>query len=350
MLDSIGNEVSLVRALMQTVEIKPPCSRDSSRVLPYILIARVDHWFKNVFVLPGVLFAVLVDPAVERWELIWRLPLGLLAVCLAASSNYVINEILDAPRDRLHPLKGSRPVPSGQIHLGIARAEWIVLGAISLGMAFALGQLFGLSIATLLLAGILYNLPPVRTKDVAYLDVISESVNNPIRFAAGWYATGSLLLPPISLLLAYWALGAFLMGVKRFAEYRHLANPALAAAYRSSFRHYNESRLLISLVFYATACGMFGGIFIARYHLELVLSVPAFAVFMGVYMRIGFKPNSPAQQPERLLRSRSMVFASLVFTLIVGFSLWLDSPALRRLFTPSIPAQRYATPAPEVLP
>jgi hypothetical protein len=160
----------------------------------------------------------------------------------------------------------------------------------------------------------------------------------------GWYATGCTLIPPLSLLMCYWALGAFLMAVKRFAEYRHLADPRRAAAYRPSFRHYNESRLLVSTMSYATACGMFAGIFIARYHLELVLTVPAFAIFMALYLRLGLKPDSPAQHPERLLRRRSMILSGIGLTAIVAFSLWLDNERLRNLFEPTIRPQPVESP------
>jgi 4-hydroxybenzoate polyprenyltransferase len=312
---------------------------------PYIQIARIDHWFKNVFIVPGIMLAVLADPAVFNASLIWSIPLATLAVCLAASSNYVINEILDAPRDMLHPEKQHRPVPAGKINRSIALTLWIALAVVALLLGYSLHAYLGLSLALLLLQGIFYNLPPFRTKELPYLDVISEAVNNPIRLAVGWYATGCALIPPVSLLMAYWAFGAFLMVVKRFAEFRYLDNAQLAADYRSSFKHYNEARLLISMMFYTTACAMFGGIFIARYHLELVLTVPLFAVFMALYMRVGLKPNSPAQHPERLLRSRSIVLATFFLTVVVCFSLWLDSPGLRKWFTPSIPPQTLAQPA-----
>jgi 4-hydroxybenzoate polyprenyltransferase len=302
-------------------------------------MARIDHWFKNLFVVPGIIFAFVADPSIRNWHLAWTLPISLLAVCLAASSNYVVNEILDAPRDKLHPEKQNRPVPSGKVNVTAARCIWILLGAASLILGFSVNVFLGISITLLLLAGLLYNLPPFRTKDLPYLDVISESVNNPIRLCIGWYGTGCVIIPPVSLLMSYWALGAFLMGVKRFAEYRHLGNAQLAADYRPSFKHYNEARLLISMTFYATACGMFAGIFIARYHLELVLSVPFFAVFMALYLRIGLKPNSPAQHPERLLRRRSIIFSTLALTIVVCLSLWLDSPPLRRLFSATIPPQ-----------
>jgi decaprenyl-phosphate phosphoribosyltransferase len=306
---------------------------------PYIQIARVSHWLKNVFIIPGIMFALLADPSVLDARLPLLLAIGTAAACLGASSNYVINEVLDARGDRRHPEKRMRPVASGQVNIAVALLLWIGLGAASLGLGFWVNRYLGFSIAALLVAGLLYNLPPVRTKDVPYLDVLSEAVNNPIRLAIGWYGTGCVLAPPVSLLICYWMLGAFLMAVKRLAEYRHLGDRRVAASYRRSFKHYNEARLLVSIMCYAAACSMMGGIFIARYHLELVLTVPPFAVFMAAYLRIGLKKDSPAQNPERLLRRRSVIITGLVLTAIVCVSLWLDSPKLRKLFEPTIPPQ-----------
>lgn len=318
----------------------PGIRRTIGNMWPYIQIARIDHWFKNVFIVPGIIFGMLACPELISVHSLLPLIITTAAICLAASSNYVINEVLDAPFDKLHPEKHSRPVPAGKINVTIAKVLWIVLGLVSLAMGALVNRYVTYSLLGLLVAGLIYNLTPFRTKDKPYIDVISEAINNPIRLLVGWYGTGCMLVPPISLLMSYWALGAFLMVVKRFAEYRHIADPAVAADYRPSFRHYNEARLLISMMTYATGCAMFAGIFIARYHLELVLTVPFFAVFMGIYLRIGLKPNSPAQHPERLLRSRSMINGSVALTAIVCFSLWLDSPTLRRLFTPTIPHQR----------
>jgi len=307
---------------------------------PYIQIARVDHWFKNVFILPGVIFALMAEPAVLGPRMLGSLAVAVVAVCLAASSNYALNEALDARRDRLHPQKRDRPVAAGRVRPAAAVLLWIVLGIVSATLALSLGIRLGVSIVALLVAGLVYNVPPIRLKDLPYVDVVSEAVNNPIRLAVGWYATGCTLSPPVSLLFAYWALGAYLMAVKRLAEYRHINRARCAAGYRPSFKHYNEPRLLIATMFFATACGMFTGVFIARYHLELVLAVPVGALFMALYLRLGFKPDSPAQHPERLLRSPSIMTASLALAAIVCFSLWLDSPKLRKLFTPSIPPQQ----------
>ena len=77
--------------------------------------------------------------------------------------------------------------------------------------------------------GLAYNLPPIRTKELPYLDVLSESVNNPLRLFLGWFALIGDKFPPLSLTLAYWMVGAFFMATKRFAEYRHIDDPDTAA-------------------------------------------------------------------------------------------------------------------------
>ena len=308
-------------------------------ISPYFQIARVDHWFKNVFMLPGIVLVMYFSRRLEldfsiRWPLVL---LGIFATCLIASSNYVINEILDAPRDLEHPTKCLRPIPSGQVHIPFAWIEWAVLGAAGIGLAFLVNFPFGCYGTMLWVMGLLYNVPPIRLKDVAYGDVLSESINNPLRLALGWYATGFVMHnPPPSVLIAYWMFGAFLMGMKRFAEYRMINDPARAGAYRSSFRFYSEERLLESLFFYASLFGMMSGFFIARYRIELVLATPLVALAMAYYMHLGFKDNSSVQQPEKLFREKKlMLIVSLAFIVCCALML-VDIPNFEKFLNPEM--------------
>jgi decaprenyl-phosphate phosphoribosyltransferase len=174
------------------------------KLYPYIQIARPDHWFKNVFMIPGVLLFFFFHPEMRdaiRWLPIF---IGFSATCLIASSNYVMNEILDAAKDRYHPVKCNRPVPSGQVKISIGWAWWVALSVIGLLLGFSISLPMGFALAALWIAGCAYNVPPVRTKDKPYLDVLSESINNPLRLLLGWYSTGFGAAPPASALLAYW--------------------------------------------------------------------------------------------------------------------------------------------------
>ncbi len=306
----------------------PEAPRGLAALRPYVAIARPDHWFKNVFMLLGILLAYFYQinqPQIEAHYRVLQVAWALAAVCMVASSNYVLNEILDAPSDRNHPVKRFRPVPSGQVDLRLGYAEWLLLGAVGLGAAALLNRPFFLSALALWIMGLVYNVPPVRSKDHPYVDVLSESVNNPLRLLLGWFTVIPGRVPPVSLLISYWMIGAFFMATKRFAEYRSIADARTAGAYRSSFRHYDEGKLIVSMFFYATAAALFLGVFIIRYQLELILSVPLVAGFFSYYMRVALKPDSPVQAPERLYRERGLmvylavcvvVFLALMFVRI----------------------------------
>jgi 4-hydroxybenzoate polyprenyltransferase len=291
----------------------------------YVQIARIDHWFKNSFMVLGVILAVFYEPRVATWSSLAPLALAVCATCLVASSNYVLNELLDAPHDRLHPEKKHRPVPSGRVRPALGYAEWLLLAVAGLSVALSINIYFFGSALLLWIMGIAYNVPPLRTKEWPYVDVLSESVNNPIRLLLGWFALITGRFPPLSLAIAYWMIGAFFMAMKRYAEYRHIGDRRVAAAYRRSFAYYTEERLLISLFFYATACALFAGIFIVRYHPELILFVPFAAGLFAYYMKLGLQPDSPTQNPEKLYRQRGFVaylivcfavFVALMFTSI----------------------------------
>jgi len=302
------------------------------RIVPYVAIARPDHWFKNVFMLAGVLLAYFCYPDVLGWQNLGQIGWALFATCLLASSNYVLNEILDARRDLSHPQKRHRPIPSGQVHLAIAYAEWFLLGVIGLLIAYSLSVPFFFAAFALLLMGLIYNVPPVRSKELPYVDVMSESINNPIRLLLGWFAVNAAALPPMSLLIAYWMIGAFFMASKRLAEYRSIGDPVVARAYRSSFGHYDEQKLLISMFFYTTCFALFLGVFTIRYHFELILIYPLVAGFVCYYLYVVFKKDSPAQNPERLYRETGLMIYLTIC--VAGFFLlmFMDVPVLYKWF------------------
>ncbi|MDP2897971.1 MAG: UbiA family prenyltransferase [bacterium] len=303
----------------------------------YISMARPDHWFKNVFMLPGVILAWQECPPQHPTGALAVILLGVAAACLVCSSNYTINELVDAPEDRKHPQKKHRAAASGRVGRGWGYFQWALLGAAGLALSWIVGLRFLLTEVALLVMGLTYNVPPVRLKERPYVDVLSESVNNPLRLLLGWYAVRCPLVPPVSLLLSYWMLGCFFMAIKRFAEMKYINNKEIAAAYRKSFAYYTPERLLISIIFYATAFGLFGGIFLIRYRIELIMGVPVLAGFMAMYMRVGFQPNSPVQYPEKLYKQKGLVAYTLLTAVILIACLIMRIPHLSRLLEPTIP-------------
>src|SRR6185295_12856624 len=102
---------------------------------------------KNVFVLPGIVAAIGVDMAGEG--LLRRALFGMISICLVASSNYVINEVLDAPSDLSHPVKRNRPVPSGRVSVPLAYVQWIALMVVGVFLGLQVSRAFAITVAAL---------------------------------------------------------------------------------------------------------------------------------------------------------------------------------------------------------
>ncbi len=295
---------------------------------PYLKIARPDHWIKNIFMLPGFVLGLWLGDMPLDGRIVQHMLIAAIATCLAASANYTINEWLDADFDRFHPTKRARPSVMGQVRAAGVYAQWLLLGFAAIALALTINRTFTALIALFLLMGILYNVRPFRTKDRMHLDVLSESVNNPIRFLLGWFSVNALHIPPASVLLAYWMGGAYLMAVKRYSEYRQIGDPEQAALYRRSFRYYSENSLLLAAFFYALTSAFFAGIFLIKYRIEYLLVMPLLAFIFVWYLHIGMSEDSAAQRPEALYKERTlMTLVALALALIVLLTL-VDIPSL----------------------
>jgi 4-hydroxybenzoate polyprenyltransferase len=302
----------------------------------YRAISRPDHWFKNILILPGTVVAAFAS-GTGFSAFAPDLLLGIASFCCIASANYVINEWLDAPFDRFHPLKRDRPSVSMLLDGRVVWAlygMWTVLG---IGFAAAASSAAVIPAAALWAQGLAYNVNPLRTKDVPYLDVLSESINNPIRLLMGWVVVVDAYWPPWSLVLAYWMLGAFLMALKRYAEFRFIGSSEIAGLYRRSFRSYSEASLLVSSLIYAFLAAFGLGVFVVQYRLELILAVPFLAVCFAWYLQIGLKTASAAQRPERLYEERGFVVYSAAVALLTIACFMVDLDWLPELLESAAP-------------
>lgn len=306
----------------------------AGRLADHVWIARPDHWIKNIFILPGAALALVLGHTGSAAAAAGWVALAFVATCVIASANYTINEYLDAAFDRFHPLKKERPGAQGRLDGRLVALQYAGLAVVGLGLAALLGTPVLVTGAVLLGMGVLYNVQPFRTKDRAYLDVLSESINNPLRLLIGWLAILPDQLPPSSLILCYWMGGAFLMAMKRFSEYRRIGDKATAGAYRRSFRHYTENSLLLSSFFYALASALLLGVFLVKYRIEYVLTVPLFALLFTWYLAIALRSDSAAQAPEKLHRERRFLAFVAVLAGAVALLTFVDIPSLAVLMSP----------------
>lgn len=301
----------------------------------YIRIMRLDHWIKQLFILPGFFFADLLINVKTDSEIISRLIIAFFAVSLIASANYVINEWLDAEFDKFHPTKKNRSVVTEDVKGSVVWTLWFILTCAGFFIGYQINFYFLLMLIWLWIMGIAYNVKPLRTKDIFILDVLSESINNMIRLLLGWFivfdAAENPLLPPISIVIGYWMLGAFLMAIKRYAEYRMIGDPILAGKYRKSFKSYSEKSLLTSAFFYAMSSVFFTGIFLVKYRIELVLLMPFLIGLFCYYFWLSYAKDSAVQKPEKLYREKGLMAYCFLVAVIFTALMFVDIPQLNFL-------------------
>lgn len=216
-------------------------------MLPAPLRALRPHqWIKNVFVLAALVFALGEDQAAtgevatDAFERVLRVAYAVGAFCLAASSVYVLNDILDVESDRNHPGKRHRAIASGALKIPHAMA----LGVACLALAIVLsvlatpagGDSVTLILALYLASNVLYSF---KLKQVAILDAFLIALGFMLRVVAGAYAAAA----PISnwLLLSTLFLALFLAFCKRRAELDLLGDEA--ASHRRNLGVYTPAFL-----------------------------------------------------------------------------------------------------------
>lgn len=302
----------------------------------YIKIARIDHWIKNMFIVPGIAIAILLLNDEQRTISIPHIVIGFLATCFIASANYVINEWLDAEFDKFHPTKKNRPVVGGNVKFKYVLLEYLMFSVLGIASSLFINRLFLFTEIWLLVMGLLYNVKPIRTKDIIFLDVLSESVNNMIRLLLGWFIITNCVFPPSSILIGYWMGGAFLMGTKRLAEYRMIGDPEIAGKYRKSFKYYTEKTLFGSSFFYALCSTFCIGIFLVKYRIEYVIAMPFMFALFAYYVMMAFNDDSAVQKPEKLYKEKRLLALVFLLIAILAALTMIDIPSLHSFSDPHL--------------
>lgn len=160
-----------------------------------------------------------------------------IALCLAASGAYCLNDVVDAPADARHPSKRLRPVASGRVH----PAQAVVLSAVLMVASVVLawpGSLRWVVVAYLLLTSA-YSMG-LKREPVVELAVVAGGFL--LRAIAGGAATDTPISTWFLIVTGFGSL--FMVTGKRLSE---LVTSGAASGTRSSLAAYSESYLRLVL-------------------------------------------------------------------------------------------------------
>lgn len=177
---------------------------------------RPRQWTKNLLVFLAFFFTIGThsQQGVQgELSVFGRATLAFIVFCLLSSATYIINDLLDARQDRVHPQKRLRPIASGRLSPALARVTTLVLIVFSLAGAFTLDQGFGIVAALYLILNVAYS---ISIKHQVILDVFSISAGFVLRAVAGAL---SINVPVSPWLFVMTSLGALMIALgKRRSE------------------------------------------------------------------------------------------------------------------------------------
>jgi len=301
-----------------------------NKIYHLIRSLRPRQWIKNTSLFAAIFFAGSVfDPTV-----VGKVIISVIIFSCLASAAYLINDIIDAPKDKLHPIKKNRPIASGKLSEKTAFATALFLIAITLPMAILYINLYFFIICgSYLILQFLYS---TKIRNIIILDAIAVALGFIFRVFAGAFAaevsiSSWLVLSTIglSLLLAFG---------KRRSEKTILSAQNIALKTRKTLRHYPDTLLdamismssaytLISYSIFSFQTESLGEHYLSKFLPSslaapkwMMLTIPVVIYGVARYLYVIYEKKD-AESPERVLLSDKPLLLSILLWITAIFFL-----------------------------
>ncbi|MBN1202391.1 MAG: decaprenyl-phosphate phosphoribosyltransferase [Anaerolineae bacterium] len=310
-----GFTVQAVKAPFKSIWVTIPAP-----VRGLLRIMRPRQWAKNAAVFAGILF----DKQITDPEPFARVLAAFALLCLSASTIYIINDLVDIERDRAHPKKRNRPLPSGQLPVAWAVVAAALLPVIAVGASLFYCPALTAVLVTYLGLHIAYSF---WLKNIVIIDVFAIAAGYPLRVVAGIVVIDVMHFSPW-LYVCTGMLALFLAVGKRRQELIMLADDAETV--RVTYKDYNMPLLddMLRLVTTGTV------ITYTLYTIEaetirsnghrMLLTVPfvLYGIFRYLYL-IHVRDEGSAPD-ELLFKDLPLLGAVVLWVLAVGIVLYVS--------------------------
>lgn len=279
-------------------------------VVWYIKLLRPTQWLKNLMLFfPTFLGGELLVPGILARGLV-----PFVAFCLASSSAYVLNDIMDRERDKSHPRKSKRPLPSGGVSLLGASVLYILLLALALFLSSSVSPVFIAILLAYLLVSVSYS---IYLKHLPIIDLFCVSAGFLFRLQAGGEAFGVEITA--WLFLSVFLLSIFLSTGKRLYEKNALGENAVN--HRRALESYPPGFLDGTMYMTGGAVLVTYTLYVIEHHV-LIYTVPLCCFGLLRYiMRV--KSGLGGDPTESLVKDAPLFVVGLLWALMVGWGIYV---------------------------
>jgi 4-hydroxybenzoate polyprenyltransferase len=270
---------------------------------------RPVQWLKNLMLFfPPFLGGLLLQPG-----LLVKGVLPFVSFCLASSSAYIVNDVLDRHHDANHPLKKHRPIPSCAISPKAALSLALISLSVSLALGFCVSFTFFLILIAYLIISVCYSL---KLKELPVVDLFCIASGFLLRLQAGGEAFHMVVSE--WLFLSVFLLAIFLATGKRLGEKCTLGEKA--GGHRKSLLSYPDGFLPGTMY-------MTGGAVLVTYTQYVILrhaliyTVPL-CCFGLLRFILRVQSGQGGDPTESLLKDAPLFVVGLLWAVMVGWGIY----------------------------
>jgi 4-hydroxybenzoate polyprenyltransferase len=279
---------------------------------------RIQHWVKNGLIFMPLLFSGLL--MYENYLL--KTFVGMLSFCFLASFVYIVNDIQDVDKDRLHEKKRNRPIASGAITIRQAKIISTILLVIALILNLAIARVnieAWLTLIAYFAINLLYSIG--GWKNIPLLDVVILVIGFFLRVLYGAVLTDITISAWLYLVIIS---GAFYMG---FGKRRNELNKVkentreVLKSYTLGYLDKNlNACMTLSIAFYALWCIEKNNTNIGKFN--FLLTVP---ILMVIFFKYGLdiEGNSDGDPVDVILHDRVLIVLVTLFICVLGLMIYL---------------------------
>lgn len=279
-----------------------------------IISMRPRQWYKNVVIFIGIVFSL----NLLNLSLWIDAITAFIIFCVLSGSIYIINDVLDVEKDKSHPKKRQRPIPSGRLKINYAIISFVLLVVISLGVSYMINLFFFISALTFFMLLLIYS---IFLKNIIIVDIMVISTGFVLRAIAGCLAVGVIISP--WLIICAFLLALFLGIGKRRHELVLLGKNA--ANHRKILDGYNTemldqmtnittSALIMSYSLYT--------FFTGKIFIMLTIPFVVYGLFRYIYL---VHAENFGGEPEMLFKDKGMLLSMILWVLLVMIVLYAGS-------------------------